>query len=214
MKLFVKITAFFIGFLLTANASAGNWVSAYVITKDGTEFSGEIKAGKRTYSTAIRFRDKNHSKKALKPDFVKRIITDKHTYQAIYFNKEVSGYNMWAFGKVISEGCINIYDVNYPFKNCSCKTSGSYVHSWVLKIEDKRLQIVNEHFITNVIKNISEVSEYLKPYPSVRNEIYMKKVTREELLYLIENLNDECNQEEINRTYSKQNDSTNLNLEN
>ncbi|MFO7789232.1 MAG: hypothetical protein R6V32_01570 [Bacteroidales bacterium] len=180
-------------------AMAAKWEKATIIPKEGDTFTGKIKARKRQFSTCIKYRDENNSKMTLKPEYIDRIITDSEEYKAIYFNKEVSGYNMWCFGKTITKGCINIYDVYYPYKSCACKTAGTYRHNWVLKAPEKQLFIIEHHFLSNKIKNKNNLLNYIEHIKTLKDTLFTFEGTRSDLKKIMDHYNQNC--EEMNRTY-------------
>ncbi len=183
---------------------AAKWGKATVITKEQDTLTGEIKAGKRKFSTFIKFRDTNNRKQKLKPDYIQRVITKNDVYEAIFFNKELIGYNEWCFGKIITEGNINIYDVYYPYKSCACKTAGSYHHHWVLKATDKPLFIIEHSLLSEKIKNTKGILNYFSDNQAMKDALFTFHGTRTEFRNIIEHLNQNT-AENNNRTYSQDN---------
>ncbi|MEA3449322.1 MAG: hypothetical protein U9Q98_12875 [Bacteroidota bacterium] len=195
----------FLGFLFCFQpAFAAKWEKATVITKKQDTLYGEIKARKRNFSTFIKFRDAENKKMHLKPDYIQRVITKNEVYEAIYFNKELIGYNVWCFGKVITQGDISIFDVHYPYKSCACKTAGSYHHHWVLKAPDKPLFIIGHNFLSKKINNINAILDYFGDNQEVKDTLFTFEGTRSEFKNIIEHINQK--QQETNRTYSQEHD--------
>lgn len=186
-------------FALPETATAAKWQSGTVIPKEGDSFKGEVKIGKRKFSTFIKYRDDNKNKRILRPEYIEKVITEDNAYQAIWFDKEVAGYNLWCFGKIITEGCVSIYDVYYPFKNCSCKTSGTYKNNWVIKFRDQPLFILEHSFISEEIKNTEELMDFLGEKNDLRDAMYGQTLTRPLIRALTEHFNANCNPG--NRTY-------------
>jgi hypothetical protein len=182
---------------------AGKWEKATVITKEQDTIHGEIKAGERKFSTFIKFRDTANRKQKLKPDYIQRVITKTDVYEAIFFNKEIIGYNVWCFGMIITEGSINIYDVYYPYKSCACKTAGSYHHHWVLKAPDKPLFIIEHSLLSEMVKNTKGILNYFSDNQPLKDTLFTFHGTRTEFRDIIEHLNQ--NTVENNHTYSQEN---------
>ncbi|MFW5805136.1 MAG: hypothetical protein ACOCVX_01280 [Bacteroidales bacterium] len=180
---------------------AGKWEKATVITKEQDTIHGEIKAGERKFSTFIKFRDTANRKQKLKPDYIQRVITKTDVFEAIFFNKELIGYNVWCFGMIITEGSINIYDVYYPYKSCACKTAGSYHHHWVLKAPEKPLFIIEHNFISEKIKNKNALINYVEYNQDLKDTLFLFDGNRSDFRNIIEHINQ--NPETNNRTYSQ-----------
>lgn len=185
--------------LLTSQAFAGTWVPAQVVVRSGDTVYGEVKAGKRSFSNFLKFRNENGDKKILIPEEVSEVITTDIYFRAIWFDEVVSGYNIWRFGKVKTIGCIDIYDVYYPYRSCACKTAGTYQNHWVISIPDNPLFIIYHDFFNDVIKNPIELQYYLKDYTNICKELNKKVKTREDLLREVEIYNEMCLN--IDRTY-------------
>jgi hypothetical protein len=187
---------------LHASAFAAKWEKGTVYPKEGHAFKGEVKIGKRKYSTFIKYRDAAHNKRILRPEFIEKVTTETDVYQAIWFDEQVAGYNIWAFGKLITDGEVAVYDVVYPFKNCSCKTSGTYKNNWVISLPDRPLFIIEHGLFNDEVTNMNALMVHLKDYPELREALFGNERTRKEIKGIIEHFN--ASGQETDRTYQIQ----------
>ncbi|MEA1874374.1 MAG: hypothetical protein U9N51_08110 [Bacteroidota bacterium] len=191
------LSAIFV-FLCISGFSA-KWVPAIVVDIEGDTLTGEIKAGKRTFSDFIKFRDAQGRKQVMNPEFYPEVITTETHFKSIWFDDEVAGYNTYCYAKLLTYGCIEIYDVIYPFRSCSCKTQGTRKSNWVIKIDDEPLFIIQHNFFNDEILNIMEIQSFLKRYSDL-SKIVLKSITsRKAFLKIIQKYNEMCRVE--NRTY-------------
>jgi len=200
LKSILYISLILIAFVsLPGSGYAAKWENGTVYPKEGLAFQGEVKIGKRKFSTFIKFRDENHNKRNLRPEYIEKVTTENDVYRAIWFDDQVAGYNIWAFGKVITEGKISVYNVVYPFKNCSCKTSGTYKINWVIRLPEKPLFIIEHSFLKDEVTNMKRMLTYLKDYPELRDALFGSQRTREDIKGIIEHFN--AGEEASDRTY-------------
>ncbi len=191
------LSAFFVVFCL-ASFSAG-WVPAIVVDIEGDTLRGEIKAGKRTFSDFIKFRDEQGRKHVMNPEYFPEVITTKTHFKSIWFDQEVAGYNMYCYGKLLTYGCIEIYDVIYPFRSCSCKTQGTRKSNWVIKLNDEPLFIIQHNFFNDEIQNILELQSFLKQHTELSKSVLKEIISRKTFLRIVSRYNEECGPG--NRTY-------------
>ncbi|MDA3911526.1 MAG: hypothetical protein PF448_09240 [Bacteroidales bacterium] len=178
--------------------SAG-WVPAIVVDIEGDTLKGEIKAGKRTFSDFIKFRDEQGRKQMINPEFFPEVITSETHFKSIWFDDEVAGYNTYCYGKLLTFGCIEIYDVIYPFRSCACKTQGTRKSNWVIKLDDEPLFIIQHNFFNEEIQNIMEVQSFLKRHSDLSKTVLKEIISRESFLNIISRYNEACRSG--NRTY-------------
>jgi len=194
------ISAIFVFFCFSG--FSGGWVPALVVDIEGDTLSGEIKAGKRTFSDFIKFRDNQGRKQVINPEFFPEVITTETYYKSIWFDQDVAGYNTYCYAKLLSSGCIEIYDVIYPFRSCACKTQGTRKSNWVIKMDDEPLFIIEHNFFNDEIQNIMEVQSFLKRHSDLSKAVLKNIASRASFFDMIDEYNAMCRDE--NRTYQSQ----------
>ena len=174
---------------------------AKVVDIEGDTISGEVKAGKRTYSDFIKFRDAGGEKMILSPEFYPEVITTEIHFVAIWFDSGVAGYNTYCYGKLLVSGDIQIYDVVYPFRTCACKTQGTRKNNWVVKVEGEPLFIIQHNPFTDDIQNLTDLQRFLRRYSDISKTILNDVVTRRQLLSALKRYNELFR--DVNRTYTE-----------
>lgn len=196
------LSAVFVFFCLSGFSA--KWVPAIVVDIEGDTLRGEIKAGKRTFSDFIKFRDEQGRKQVFKPEFYPEVITTENHFKSIWFDDEVAGYNTYCYGKLLTYGCIEIYDVIYPYRSCACKTQGTRKSNWVIKLEEEPLFIIQHNIFNDEIQNIRELQSFLKRHTELSKTVLKEIISRESFLYIINRFNEQCRSE--NRTYESRSD--------
>lgn len=185
--------------ILVIPGIASDWVPAKVVDIEGDTVTGEIKAGKKTYSDFIKFRDATGRKYILSPEYYPEVITTEDHYVSIWFDESVSGYNLYCYGKLLVTSDVQVYDVIYPFRTCACKTQGTRKHNWVLKVLDEPLFIVDHNLFTEEIQNEIDLQTFLIGFTDLTEQDLRGLTKREDLLDVLRKYNETFRQE--NRTY-------------
>lgn len=183
-------------FVLTFSGShlqAGKWQDATLIYKSGETICGQVKAGRNNFSTFLKFKVSGSEViQTVKPDEVQAVTTVQDTFVSLKFTEDIIGYNLSCFARSLSLGCINLYEVNYPYKSCACHTAGSYHFDMVMKMKDRPLVIIEDAFLTGKIKNPYVLCDYLKSIPKLAERCIQYVKTRDELIDEIMVYNAHC----------------------
>jgi hypothetical protein len=193
------MSALFLMMTISVSSFAKSWTPAIVIDIEGDTLKGEIKAGKRSFSDFLKFRSPDGKKIILTPEFFPEVITGDTYFRSIWFDEEIIGYNTYQYGKLLTSGCIEVYDVVYPYRTCACKTQGTRQNHWVIKIESQSLFILYHNMFSDEIYNLMELQRLLKPYQELYRLVLTDIHYRNELLLAIERYNEQCR--EINTTF-------------
>ncbi len=186
--------------LFALQVLAAKWIPAKVVNSQGDTLVGEIKVGRTSYSDFLKFRDDKGYKTVLFPKDYPEVLTLDNHFVAIWFDDNVAGYNTYCYGKVLTSGEIEVYDVFYPFRSCACKTQGTRKHHWIIKIADSSLFIVKHNLFTDTIQNRVELFQFLLKNSDLSNRELQTLVKREQLLKTLISYNETFG--EFNRTYS------------
>lgn len=187
--------------LFSLSEAQAGWVKALVIDIEGDTLRGEVKAGKHSFSDFLKFRDEQGDKHVLNPEFYPEVITTDNHFKSIWFDREVAGYNTYCYGKLLTSGCIEVYDVNYPYRSCACKSQGTRRNHWVIKCNEQPLFIVYHNIFTNRIENTVDVQTFLRKQTEMSLAELKGLNDRDQLLQVLIRYNETCSQ--MNRTYRK-----------
>ncbi len=179
---------------------AAKWIPAKVVNSQGDTLVGEIKVGRTSYSDFLKFRDDKGYKTLLYPQDYPEVLTLDNHFIAIWFDDDVAGYNTYRYGKVLTLGEIEVYDVFYPYRSCACKTQGTRKHHWVIKIADNSLFIVEHNWFTGEIQNRVKLFLFLLKNSDIASSELQPVFKREQLLKTLISYNKTFG--EFNRTYS------------